>query len=48
MTEEQIRDAAASAYVSVGGSAFIHGVDSDLDQFKEELASMIEYLKANA
>ncbi len=48
MTEEQIRDAAASAYVSTGGSAFIHGVDTDLAQFKEELASMVEHIKANA
>ena len=48
MTDEQIRDAAASAFVSTGGSAFIHGVDTDLAQFKEELTAAIEHIKANA
>ena len=48
MSEEQIRDAAASAYVSTGGSAFIHGVDTDLALFKEELAGMVEHIKAHA
>ncbi len=48
MTEEEINDAAASALVSSGGSAFIHGVDMDVDQFKEELAGMVAHIKAHA
>ena len=48
MSEEEIRDAAAAAQVSSGYSAFIHGVDTDLDEFRTELASMVEHIKAHA
>ena len=48
MTEEEINDAAASALVSSGGSAFIHGIDMEVDQFKEEIAAMVEHIKAHA
>ena len=48
MSEEQIRDAAASAMVSSGNSTFIHGVETDLAQFKTELAGMVDHLKAHA
>ncbi len=48
MSEEEIKDAAASALVSTGGSAFIHGIDTDVDVFKEELAGMVAHIKAHA
>ena len=48
MTEEEINEAAASALVSTGGSAFIHGIDTDVDVFKEELAAMVAHIKAHA
>ncbi len=48
MTEEEINEAAASALVSSGGSAFIHGIDMDVDQFEAELAAAVEHIKAHA
>ena len=48
MSEEQIRDAAASAMVSSGYSTFIHGMETDLAQFKTELAGMVEHIKAHS
>ena len=48
MSEEEIRDAAAAAQVSSGYSVFMHGVDTDLDEFRTELASMVEHIKAHA
>ena len=48
MSEEEIRDAAAAAQVSSGYSVFMHGVDTDLDEFRTELAGMVEHIKAHA
>lgn len=48
MTEEERNEAAASALVSSGGGAFIHGIDMDVDQFKTKLAAAVEHVKAHA
>ncbi len=48
MAEEELNEAAASALVSSGGGAFIHGIDMGVDQFKTELAAAVEHVQAHA
>ena len=47
MSDEQIRDAAGAVFVTKGGSAFIHGVNTDLDLYKEKLVAAVERIKAD-
>ena len=45
MTEDQIEEAAASAMVSVGASAMLHGTGYRLEKFQDELEQAVEHIK---
>jgi hypothetical protein len=46
MTDEQIEEAAASAMVSVGASALLHGTGYSPDMFQQELEHIVNHIKS--
>ncbi len=45
MSEEEITEAAAAVQVTIGVSAYLHGIDYSLDKFKEELRASVAHIK---
>jgi len=48
MSEEQITEAAAAAQVSVGVSAYLHGIDYSVDKFRKELEATVKHIEGQA
>jgi hypothetical protein len=46
MGEGHIQEAAATAAQVVGFSAYLHGIDYSVEQFKRELDEAVAYIKA--
>ena len=45
---EQIKEAARTVGVGAGFSAYFHGVEYPVDEFKDELAGAVEFIKSQA
>ena len=46
-TEEEIENAVHYAKMSTGWSTYVNGLQIDLEQFKEEVTRMFEYVHSN-
>ena len=46
MDDDQIQEAAESVFQSAGVSAYLYGVGYDLEQWRQELAAAVEYIKS--
>ena len=45
MSDEHIKEASWVANSVTGASAYLHGVDYNQDEFRQELGKAIEYIK---
>ena len=45
MGDAEIQEASATAQTVVGFSAYLHGIDYDVAQFKRELEAAVAYVK---
>jgi hypothetical protein len=45
MNETAITEAAATVQQTVGSSAYLHGINYDLDKWNRELKSSVNYMK---
>ena len=48
MGDEHIKEASWVAQSAVGSSAYMYGIDYSSDQFKQELASIVEHIEQAA
>jgi len=48
MTDEQITEAAGAVNQSTGTSSYLHGIDYNLDTFKQELNAAVKHIKGHA
>jgi hypothetical protein len=48
LNDEQIKEAAWAVQSVTGASAYAHGVDYDLDKWRQELDQAVAHIKAQA
>ncbi len=48
MSEEEITEAAAAVQVTIGVSAYLHGINYSLDKFLNELRASADHIKTQA
>ncbi len=48
MGDAEIQEAAETVYQSAGMSAYLHGVGYSLEQFLQELGTVVKYIKAQS
>jgi hypothetical protein len=48
MNEAQIQEASASAGQVVGFSAYLHGINYNVEKFRQELDAAVEYIKSQS
>jgi hypothetical protein len=48
MDEDQIREAAGAVLTSVGISAYLYGINYDVEHWGKELAASIDHIKSQA
>ncbi len=45
MADDQIQEAAEAVLHSTGVSAYLYGIEYDLEQWRQELAAAVEHIK---
>ena len=46
MSEQEITEAAAAVQVTIGVSAYLHGIDYSLEKFLKELHVTVDHIKS--
>jgi hypothetical protein len=47
MDDAQIQEASEAVFQSAGVTAYLYGIGYDLDQWLQELAAAVEYIKSH-